>query len=80
MSLRVAAKWLLIPVVVAYLLLGQLFKLMAIPSGSMMPTLEVGDYVLVPKWSYGFSGHTVPGLSNSFEARWFGSKLSLIHI
>ena len=32
----------------------------SIPSESMLPRLMVGDYLLVSKWSYGYSRHTLP--------------------
>jgi signal peptidase I len=42
-----------------------------IPSGSEEPNLYRGDYILVTKWSYGFSRHSILGSPPLFKGRLF---------
>jgi len=47
-------------IVIALMVRTFAFEPFNIPSGSMIPTLLVGDYLFVSKFSYGYSKHSMP--------------------
>jgi signal peptidase I len=54
---------------IALVLRVLLFQPFTIPSASMEPTLLGGDYIIVSKYSYGFSKHSIPLSPPIFNGR-----------
>jgi signal peptidase I len=68
-TIKVIAQALLIAIVVRTLL----FQPFNIPSGSLVPTLLIGDYLFVSKYSYGYSKHSMPFSPPIFSGRIWGA-------
>ncbi|RIX27242.1 signal peptidase I [Sphingomonas edaphi] len=66
-------KSLLILAFAAWVLRSLIVAPFSIPSGSMLPTMMIGDYLFVSKWPYGYARVSFPFGFPPFDGRVFGS-------
>jgi len=64
-----AAKTIVGALLIALILRVAVFEPFTIPSDSMEPGLRTGDYIVVSKWDYGWSRHSIPLGLPLFEGR-----------
>jgi len=62
---------LLLFVLAAWFIRSLIIAPFSIPSGSMLPTMAIGDHLFVHKWPYGISRFSFPFQIPSFEGRLF---------
>ena len=56
-----AVRTIVYAVLIAFVVRTFAYEPFNIPSGSMIPTLLIGDYLFVSKFSYGYSRYSLPG-------------------
>ena len=71
MSLGATIRWLAGLALFAWILRSLVVAPFSIPSGSMLPTMAIGDYLFVIKWPYGYSRFSFPRQIPSFSGRVF---------
>ncbi len=68
-SVKDTARVIIHALILALLVRVFLFQPFNIPSGSMIPTLLIGDYLFVSKYSYGYSRYSFPFGLDLFNGR-----------
>ena len=68
-SLAETIKTVIYAILIAVVIRTFLYEPFKIPSGSMYPSLYVGDFLCVSKYTYGYSKHSFPFSLPLFEGR-----------